>query len=173
LKYQTEELGKYLDGIIANGIRFNGMPINNLGKFLNSKGDSVELLEAVGDKIKVVINISELDCEVCVHDLLVKIGNTFKDWANLHILCVGTFRNSRDLAILLRSHNLNCDYIISNNGCTIPEIGVRNIPYLFTLNDSNRIENLFILNINYPNVTNVYIDLIYRKFSIINDNIKY
>ncbi|TSA37817.1 MAG: hypothetical protein D4R64_04930 [Porphyromonadaceae bacterium] len=153
-----------LEEQMVNFYNFEGFNIGKTQMFMNQKGDSINVDHILGQGRKIVFNFSEYNCDACVKEELISLKIICNIIGSKNIIILGNFERIRDLGIILKSAEIDCQYYNSAKSSVIPEIENKNLPFIFINDLGLNAKSLFIINKNSNDLTKHFYQIILKKY---------
>jgi hypothetical protein len=127
----------------------------------NKIGELVDLscIESKNDAI--FFRYSKLNCKVCVDETFEMILDSSINRKDIYLLI--DFSNSRYLKFLLTRNGFSSENVIFvEKGRMFSDVDILNQPYIFTVNESGKVDSFFIVMNEFPFRTKQYLRSINR-----------
>jgi len=142
----------------------NGSFINlttNLYEISNKQKNAYSIDEIITDEYTLVFYFTEINCQVCVKQV-------FKIIQELNIqkvLFISRFSSARNLLVFKNVNDFQGNfYMIESTTELNGAMDSNNLPYLFILDSSGKIHDLFVPDKSIPNLTKSYLQITMTKY---------
>lgn len=140
----------------------NGKLLNKEMCLFNMFGEKINLHEVVNGN-KLILNFSELNCNTCVDEQIEYI-NEYADLIGVSNVLIFVTCNDYSLVRKLKKMN-NLKFELFNLGDSLSNV-IRDIgfPYFFVIDESMRINSIFIPEKNNKKLTFTYLDSVLKNY---------
>lgn len=97
---------------------------------------------------KVVIYWDQYNCSACYQSHFVDINGVMQQLGRENFVFIGNFESLRELDVFLRTEGINCPAYLCQEKLNIPIEG-GDMPFIFYMDGSLRVKNVFLLDKNY------------------------
>jgi len=162
---KSESLNAKLIYMINNNLLSESTQLNrnmNLHGFYNK--DTIELKDFLSNTPILFLRFTEFSCSVCVEQTLNIIKGMPRVFLQGKFVIIASDSNIRNLLSFMKSNHLEFPvFVVEDNVLPVP-LEKLHFPYLFILDQSAKSTNIFYPLTSYPELTNQYLEVIYKKF---------
>jgi hypothetical protein len=145
-------------------IEDNSHPINPEMRISSISEDTLLIKDISSENPKLIFYFSGLTCKSCIETELLRLKEKVKNIGAENIVLLAAYENVRSLFLLCKENGVNYpSFIIHENSFDL-NADQQQLPYYFILTDELWMKDFFIVDQNAPEITDVYLDIVFSKY---------
>lgn len=133
-------------------------------KICTTNNDTLILEDILMDDPRLIFYFSKFSCPSCVENEIARLKKNESNYDEDHVIIMTNYDKIRDVVMFCKLNNINYPiYLICDE---IPNFNIqkKNYPFYYVLKNDFQVRDIFLVNIDSPELTDKYLDIIWGKY---------